>query len=169
MFKNILFLFVIIFNAQAFDINYKNFSSDFVQSVENAHSKIDYKGSFIITQTKAFWDYKEPNNKQIFINNQELVILEPDLEQAIISTLDKVPNLSEIFKSAKRQDGQTYIAKYEQITYTIKLKNDEISSISYKDDLDNKVLIELSNQKRDTLINEEIFKVKIPANFDILR
>ncbi|KGI55116.1 membrane protein, partial [Campylobacter sp. MIT 97-5078] len=62
-----------------------------------------------------------------------------------------------------------YIAKYEQITYTIKLKNDEISSISYKDDLDNKVLIELSNQKRNTLINEEIFKVKIPANFDILR
>lgn len=167
--KKMIILALFACFAFGFDTNFKTFSSDFVQSVSNAQSKIDYTGSFVLTQDKAFWDYKTPNNKQIYIKNKDIIILEPDLEQAILSKLDQIPNLSEIFKNAKKQDESTYSAKYQQILYTIKLENGEISSISYKDDLDNSVTIKLFHQKRDFALDESVFEAKIPSHYDILK
>lgn len=167
--KKIVFLLALTCLVFGFDVNFKSFGADFKQSVSSNNVLIEYNGSFIITQTKAFWDYKSPTPKQIYGNENELVILEPDLEQAIFTNLDKVPNLSVIFANAKQKSKNEYEAKYENITYTIKLKNDEISSIYYKDELDNNVLIEFFNQKRDFKVSNELFKAKIPVHFDRVR
>lgn len=165
----ILILSSFVLNLQAFDINYKSFGADFTQSVRSNDALIEYSGSFIITQDKAFWDYKKPTSKQLFINKNELIILEPDLEQAMISALEKVPNLSAIFKSAKKISNTRYEATYENVKYNISLENDEIKSIAYKDELDNAVLITLFNVRRDFAVRDDVFKASIPKNYDIVR
>ncbi|OCX42387.1 outer-membrane lipoprotein carrier protein [Campylobacter ornithocola] len=164
-----MFLMILAYSSFAFDINFKNFSSDFEQKVQSNNSSLDYKGNFIITQNKAFWNYTKPNTKQIYINNQEVVIIEPELEQVIYTQLQNLPNLREIFKKAKETSHDNYEAKYENITYTIKLKNNNLDSISYKDELGNLVSIYFYNQKFNENINENIFIPKIPSYFDIIQ
>ncbi|TQR61084.1 LolA-like outer membrane lipoprotein chaperone [Campylobacter troglodytis] len=165
-----LFLFCLCFlQLFAFDLNYKSFASDFVQTVRSINSSISYEGSFVLTQNEAFWQYKKPNNKQIFIRKNEVIILEPSLEQATVSSLNELPNLSQIFKQAKKISKDHYEAKYQQIIYKIELQNEEIKSIAYKDELDNEVLILLANQKRNVAINKELFSPKIPPHYDLIR
>lgn len=153
----------------AFSTDYKSFSSDFTQRIRSLNSTITYRGNFIITQKEAFWNYKQPSKKQIFINNTQVVVLEPDLAQATYSTLNDTPNLTQIFRQAKKISATKYEAKYQKTTYTITLEKDEVKSISYKDELDNDVLITLQNQKRNTPINKSLFTPKIPPNYDIVR
>ncbi|QOR01685.1 MULTISPECIES: LolA-like outer membrane lipoprotein chaperone [unclassified Campylobacter] len=164
-----LSLFFLLYNSFAFDINFQNFSSDFEQKVTSNNATLNYKGNFIITQNKAFWNYTQPNQKQIYINHKEVVIIEPELEQVIYTHLQNLPNLQEIFKQAKQISKEKYEAKYENITYFIQLKNDKLNDISYKDELENSVSIHFFNQKFDQKINDEVFLPKIPSHFDIIQ
>lgn len=153
----------------AFNAEYKSFSSDFTQKIRSMNSTINYTGNFVITQKEAFWNYKSPAKKQIFINNTQVVVLEPDLAQATYSKLSDTPNLTQIFKQAKKIAIDKYEAKYQKITYTITIVGNEVKSIAYKDELDNDVIITLQNQRRNVPINKAIFTPKIPPNFDIVR
>ncbi|TXE78856.1 outer membrane lipoprotein chaperone LolA [Campylobacter peloridis] len=168
--KYFVILILFFINLFAFNINFKNFSSDFEQIVQSNNSSLKYKGNFIITQNKAFWNYTHPTNKKIYINNKEIIIIEPDLEQAIYTKLQNTPKLQKIFEKAKKISSNTYEARYENTTYKIKLKNDNsLESISYSDELNNLITIFFFNQKFDQNINENLFSPKIPANFDIVQ
>ncbi|TWO27865.1 LolA-like outer membrane lipoprotein chaperone [Campylobacter insulaenigrae] len=165
------YLFVLIFifsQLLAFDINFKNFSSDFIQKVYNNNSSIEYKGNFIISQNKAFWNYIYPNSKQIYINQHEITIIEPQLEQVIFTKIQNLPNLQQIFKKAKKITEETYEANYENVKYKINFKNNKISNIFYTDELQNSVVIYLFNQKIDEKIDEKKFIPKIPNHYDIV-
>ncbi|WP_291952786.1 LolA-like outer membrane lipoprotein chaperone [Campylobacter sp.] len=164
-----LFIFIFTFSQLlAFDINFKNFSSDFIQKVYNNNSFIEYKGTFIITQDKAFWNYIYPNSKQIYINKHKIVIIEPQLEQVIFTKIQNLPNLQQIFKKAKKINNDLYEADYENIKYKINLKNNQISSISYVDELQNLVTTSLFNQKIDEKIDEKIFIPNFPNHYDVI-
>ena len=52
--------------------------------------------------------------------------------------------------------------------YLIELKDDLPSKISYTDKMDNKVVINLSNVRKNAPVNETIFKPAIPKNYDII-
>ncbi len=84
--------------------------------------------------------------KEIYINKNQVTIVEHDLEQVIFSHLDNIPNLNEIFKKASLIDKDKLVAKYDNINYTIKLNQEQIQSISYKDEFENDVIINLNNQ-----------------------
>ncbi|MCH5336784.1 MAG: outer membrane lipoprotein chaperone LolA, partial [Campylobacter sp.] len=146
-----------------------NFSSDFTQNVSSKNSKITYSGHFVLTQDKAFWSYEKPAKKEIYINKNQITIVEHDLEQVIFSSLDKIPNLNEIFKLAKKIAPNELEAKYENVKYKIFLENNEVKSISYQDEFENDILITLFKQKKNTSINEAIFTPKIPKNYDLVR
>lgn len=165
------FAFLILFCGQifAFDLNFKNFSADFSQNVSSKQGKIDYSGSFFLQNDKAFWSYEKPSKKEIYINNNEIMVVEHDLEQVLISKLDNVPKLNEIFKKAKKLGANKFKARYENIDYIIELENDEVKKISYRDELENLVSITLFNPKRNQNIDTKIFTPKYPANYDIVR
>ncbi len=166
-----ILLFLVFFVAEllSLDLNFTNFSSEFTQSVSSKDSKIDYSGRFVLTQNKAFWSYEKPSKKEIFIQNNEIIIVEHDLEQVVFSKLDKIPNLNEIFKRAKKINDNKLEAKYEGINYQIYLEKDEVKSISYKDEFENSVLITLFNQRKNTKIDENIFTPNFPKNYDLVR
>ena len=94
---------------------------------------------------------------------------EHDLEQVSFARLEKIPNLNAIFKQAKEITPNKLKANYENVDYFITLFNDEVKSIQYTDEFENKVLITLHKPQKNTKINSQIFKPKFPQNYDILR
>jgi len=154
--------------AGVFDFD--TISSDFNQTITNdENSKIVYEGSFYATvDAKALWIYKKPVEKKMYFSKNQVVILEPQLEQAIITNLENTPNLTSILRSAKKIDNNTYEAVYEELKYVIHTQNGIIASISYKDRLENDIKIELSNQQINTFLDDTLFKAKIPDGFDII-
>ncbi len=168
--RYLLFLTVIINSLFANPLEFKTFSSDFTQKITNENnSTIDYKGTFYATSdSKALWIYKFPVKKSIYFKKERVLIIEPELEQVIITTLKKSPNLAEIIKEAKKIKENEFEATFNDTIYHITVKNDQIVNIKYTDKLGNRVKISLSNQKKDAPLRETLFKPVIPKDYDII-
>jgi outer membrane lipoprotein carrier protein len=154
--------------AGIFDFN--TISSDFNQTITNdENSKITYEGSFYATtESKALWIYKSPIEKKIYFNKNQVVIVEPDLEQVIVTNLQNIPNLTELLKSSKKIKKDLYEAIYEDMKYEIVTSNEQITKITYKDRLDNRISIDLFNQSINTFLDENLFKIQIPKGYDVV-
>ncbi|MFK0390346.1 LolA-like outer membrane lipoprotein chaperone [Campylobacter coli] len=162
-------LFFFLSHILATDLNFNTYSSHFTQSVKSKNSALSYSGHFTLSQEQAYWSYDTPSKKEIYINKNQIVLVEHDLEQVVFSHLDNIPNLNEIFKKAKHLNDNQLIAKYENINYTITLKDNEIQSIAYKDEFENDILITLNHQIKNPTINPEVFKPKFPNYYDMVR
>jgi outer membrane lipoprotein carrier protein len=166
----ILLLSIFFLNIYANILDFKTLSSDFVQTITNEqNSTITYTGSFYATNRQtALWVYKTPISKRVYFVKNRVVIIEPELEQAIITTLQKSPNFAEIIKSAKEISKDKYMAVFDDTNYYITLKNGEISNIDYKDKLENRVDIKLNNLEKNIILDDAMFKLNIPKDYDIL-
>ncbi len=168
--KSIIFIILTINLAFSAVFDFKTISSNFIQTITNEEkSKIIYEGKFWATSdAKALWIYKKPVEKKIYFNKNRVVILEPELEQAIITNLKHTPNLTEILKNSKKISNNIFEAIYEDITYKIELKNGTIEKIFYEDKLANEVVIKFFNQQTDLFLDEKLFVPKIPNYYDII-
>ena len=167
----LLFLSLFFLNLSANIFNFKTLSSDFTQTITNEeNSTITYKGSFYATSKQmALWIYKTPISKKVYFIKNRVVIIEPELEQAIITTLKQSPNFATIIKRAKKISKNRYLTKYENTNYYIYIKNGEISSIKYRDKLENRVVIKLNNLEKNIILDNALFKVNIPKDYDIIQ
>lgn len=91
-----------------------------------------------------------------------------ELEQAIITTLEKTPNIAELLKSAKKLEDKTYLATYEDIKYQVHIIDNEIKKITYTDRLENSVKITLENPTRNTFLDDVLFQTTIPQGYDVI-
>ncbi len=166
----ILFLSILFLNIYANVFDFKTLQSDFIQTIKNEqNSTITYKGSFYATNRQvALWIYKTPVKKKVYFIKNKVVIIEPELEQAIITNLQNSPNFTSIIKSAKQISEDRYMTRYEDTNYYIDIKNNNISQISYKDRLDNRVTIKLKNQEKNIILDDALFKLNIPKDYDIV-
>ncbi|AII14488.1 outer membrane lipoprotein carrier protein [Campylobacter iguaniorum] len=151
------------------ELSFTTLSSNFTQTVQSQTKKITYSGYFVAKKDiGAFWHYKEPIKKLIYFNYGRVTILEPELEQAILTDLKNSPNLTDILSSAKKISNDKFEALYDDTKYIITVKNSLPARISYTDKLDNKVDISLSQTRKDEPINEGLLEPKIPEYYDIL-
>jgi len=151
--------------------HFKTIQSDFTQKVTNDQNKtIVYEGTFYATDDKkALWIYEKPVSKKIYFNNTRVLIIEPELEQVIISTLENTPNLAQLLQDAKEISPNKYITKYQETTYTILAQKGSIEKIIYHDKLDNAVEILFSNQSTNLFLDDELFRAEIPRGYDVVR
>ena len=154
--------------AFASEIEFDTLSANFSQTVQSDDAKISYGGDFSATKEHAVWHYKTPTIKNIFFSFTKVVVIEPELEQAIITNIKETPNLTAILANAKANKNGVYEASFDDVKYLIELKGDLPSKISYTDKMDNKVVINLSNVRKNAPVNEAIFKPAIPKNYDII-
>ena len=154
--------------AFAGEIEFDTLSANFSQTVQSDDAKISYGGDFSATKENAVWHYKTPTIKNIFFSFTKVVVIEPELEQAIITNIKETPNLTAILANAKPNKNGVYEASFDDVKYLIELKGDLPSKISYTDKMDNKVVINLSNVRKNAPVNEAIFKPAIPKNYDII-
>ncbi|MDR0468119.1 MAG: LolA-like outer membrane lipoprotein chaperone [Campylobacteraceae bacterium] len=167
-----LLIFIIMCKV-VFATEIKNISSDFTQIVtSNENMTLLYKGNFVATKNDnlAFWNYTEPLKKQIFFSKVKVVIIEPDLEQAIVTSLDQITDLSSVLNEALSKKKIDEIVEIEimDIKYYISFKGDLPIKITYKDELENSVVIELYNTVLNQSIDSGVFDIKIPQNYDII-
>ncbi len=149
-------------------IEFNTLSANFSQTVQSDDAKISYGGDFSATKEHAVWHYKTPAIKNIFFSFTKVVVIEPELEQAIITNIKETPNLTAILANAKPNKNGVYEASFDDVKYLIEMKGDLPSKISYTDKMDNKVVINLSNVRKNAPVNEAIFKPAIPKNYDII-
>jgi outer membrane lipoprotein carrier protein len=164
------FLLFTVF-IMANELDFTTIQSSFIQTITNEEDKkITYEGEFYATSNaKALWVYKSPIKKEIYFSKNSVVIVEPELEQAIITDIDNTPNITEILQGATKINENTYQASFEDTIYTIQTKNRLIQSIMYKDKLENTIVISLQNPKINITLEEEIFRPKIPQEYDIIK
>lgn len=150
---------------------FKTIQSDFKQHVTNEQGKtIGYEGTFYASkEKKALWVYHKPVAKKIYFNDTKVVIVEPELEQVIITTLENTPNIAALMQEAKEIAPNTYATTYMETTYTIVASDHRIEKVTYKDKLDNSVEILFTNQSTNLFIDDVLFNVDIPAGYDVIR
>jgi outer membrane lipoprotein carrier protein len=151
--------------------DFKTIQSDFIQKVTNDQNKtIVYEGKFYATKDKkALWIYEKPVAKKIYFSQSKVLILEPELEQAIITTLENTPNIAQLLKEAKEVSPNHYTTRFMDTIYTITASGDTIEKISYNDKLENHVEILFSNQSTNLFLDDELFRAEIPQGYDIVR
>lgn len=168
--KKTIFLSLFYANLFGFADNLNTFSAHFTQTVvDDKNTTIKYSGDIKAKRPNmAMWNYVEPVKKKIYINNQDLVIIEPELEQAILKKVGNTIAFFEMLKHAKKIDNEHYVAKYENLNLHIRVNGDKIVDITYLDELENKVTITFTNQVDNKEIDDKNFKADIPIDFDII-
>jgi outer membrane lipoprotein carrier protein len=96
-------------------------------------------------------------------------MVEPDLEQAIIKRIDSNFDFFSLLSTAKKINDNKYIARYNNTTFFIIIDNSKIKSILYKDEFDNNVKIDFTNQIENKKMNKKAFEPIIPEDYDIIR
>jgi len=151
--------------------NIQTFQGDFTQSIINSSGKeIRYSGKMYAKKPYyIYWQYTDPILKNVYLNKKEVVIIEPELEQVIVSEIDKEINLLSLLTDAKKVAPNSYISKLNNVEYKILLRDNKLTRISYTDEIDNKVSIYFENSLQNHTLNKNIFKYSIPSEFDIIQ
>jgi len=169
--KYIIFLGLLFsFSYANFD-NLNSFEADFKQTITDEKGKsLSYSGHLIASKPQnAFWKYTKPVIKNIYIDSSKIVIIEPDLEQAIVKRINSNFNLFEIIKNAQKIDKNRFKATFEDSNFIIKTDKSFIKSLNYKDKFDNNVSIIFSKEKINKVYKKDIFIPQIPEDYDIIR
>ncbi|MGG7047828.1 MULTISPECIES: LolA-like outer membrane lipoprotein chaperone [unclassified Campylobacter] len=151
------------------DLSFKSLQSEFTQVVNSKDASVSYVGKFYANaDNTALWIYSSPTPKKIYFSDTHVVVIEDELEQAIVSKLDSTPNLTQILSSAKKITPDLYKAKYDDVEYLITMKNGLPLVIDYKDKLENKIKVTLKNVIKDKAISKELLTPNVPKGYDII-
>lgn len=146
------------------------FNSDFIQTINNpSGQKIEYSGTIYINgNSKIAWFYKTPMSKEIYILDNEVTIIEPDLEQVIVTKHNIQLDLFAILSQALEKK-KNFSYKIDKQTFEIEVdKNGKIKVISYLDEFENKVQISFNNTLYNNKIEDKVYEFVIPYNYDIM-
>jgi len=168
--RYIFFLLIFTWKLIALDIG-SSFQANFVQIIYDEQGKeIIYKGKvYALKPQNILWSYEEPIQKDVYISQSVVTVVEPELEQAIVKSLDADLNLFELLQTAKQVSVQEYIAQYRDQLYSLYLKDTLLETIRYKDQFEHTIEISFSNQKKDQPIDAKLLTPFIPEGFDIIR
>lgn len=148
-----------------------SFNAKFVQTITDDNGKtIRYNGELWASKPQnALWVYQKPIQKSVYVNGQKITVIEPAIEQVTLRTLENEIDFLSIVQKAKKVDNEKYTATVKGQTYTVTFKSDVLSSISYTDGFDNKVLIQFNAPVQNKPIDATRFKALIPADYDIIK
>jgi outer membrane lipoprotein carrier protein len=148
-----------------------SFQADFKQIVtDDKGAKLLYSGRIKAMRPQyALWEYLRPVNKSIYVVGRKIIVIEPEIEQAIIRNAPYDFDFFKILKSAKKVSENSYETFVEENEYIIKTDKNLISSISYKDEFDNSVEIIFDNQKQNASLSKKDFAPFIPKDYDVIR
>ncbi len=167
----IVTFFLITITLLANDLaDFKTLSGNFTQKVTNSNNNtIEYKGELFLKQNNILWKYKTPIEKNVFIKDSFVIVDEPEIEQAVFTSVSNELNLINMLKKAKKINDSLYEVKYNHTVYSIILNDKKLSKIEYKDEMDNRISVEFKDIKKDIEINDSIFAFTPPSHYDIVR
>ncbi|MBA3027164.1 MAG: outer membrane lipoprotein chaperone LolA [Sulfurimonas sp.] len=151
--------------------NISTFKADFVQSVTDEKNKVlHYNGNVIALKPQnALWKYSKPVTKDVYMNPQTIVIIEPEIEQVIIRKVESNFDFFNMISHAKKIGENRYETSFQNTKFNIRTKNEMVESISYKDEFENQIEIVFKNQIQNESIEKDLFVPKIPKDFDVIK
>lgn len=169
--KICIFLALGVGIAFAWGENLQSIEADFEQRIENEDGMdMFYRGKILgKAPNKVKWDYQSPLKKEVYMNNNEVMIYEPSLEQVSHSTLKTKSDFISIVKSAKKQPDGSYRTNVEGVEYTLYVdKNDKPERISFIDSMGAKSVIKLSNVKLNGAMSDKVFEFSVPKGVEVV-
>lgn len=166
-----IFIILSLFFSLGFSFDkVTTFNSDFIQTINNPTGQtIEYSGTIQIKgNSKIAWFYKTPMAKEIYILDNEVTIIEPDLEQVIVTKHNMQLDLFSILSQALEKK-KNFSHKIDKQNFDIEVdKNGKIKAINYLDEFENKVQISFNNTLYNSKIEDKIYEFVIPYNYDIM-
>lgn len=152
-------------------LDMKFFEADFEQKIIDDKGKtLKYSGHLKATKPHfILWNYQKPIVKNIYISENKVIIIEPEIEQVIVRDMDKNFNFFNMIKNAKKIAKNTYKTMFNDSVLIIKMNDSKLLSITYKDKFENNVSIVFTNQNQNTEIPLKIFTPKVPVDYDVIR
>ncbi|WP_231259169.1 LolA-like outer membrane lipoprotein chaperone [Helicobacter pylori] len=148
----------------------QSFSANFKQVLKNEKPLVYYGVLKAKAPSWALWVYEKPLKKEIYMNDKEVVIYEPNLFQATITPLKDKTDFFTILKSLKKQDDGSFKTTINKTTYRLVFKDGKPFSLEFKDGMNNLVTITFSQTEINPTIADEIFVFKPKdENIDIVR
>jgi len=172
-FKTIIVCLLLI-NTAVFANDFKNlktFEAKFTQNITNpSGNKVSYNGLIFIKEpNKIKWQYNDPIEKFVYIKKYTVTIIEPELEQIIVTNLNKEINIINLLKTAEKISQNELRSNFNNVDYFLTLENQKLQKISYKDEIENDVVISFFDVKQDKEIDEKVFKFIIPDYYDVIQ
>ncbi len=171
--KFILLIMLICSQLLQADVkNLESFEANFTQVITNPNGKkIVYHGMFYAKKNNlALWNYEKPIKKIIYYIHNEVMIVEPELEQVVVTKMQDNQNLLSILNDSQEIEKNHFIADCCGAQYHIYSKeNLGILKIEYQDRLGNFSVINFTKQKINHQIEDKTFQPNIPEEFDIIR
>lgn len=167
----IIFVLLTAIFAYAFEIDATTFEASFTQSVKNEQGK-SFKYSGAISAKKpnlALWKYYKPFKKEIYIKGKQVIIYEPNLQQATMSEHANIPNIYELAKKAKQISANEHEAQFDGVTIHFIVENGLPQKIFYTDKIENKIEIIFTDAKKNININDKTFDFTPPNGTDIIK
>ena len=156
-------------NAFALQLDFESMSCDFTQSVQSGKKVAVYSGTVIVKKPlKALWSYKKPIKKEVYVGKNEIVIFEPEIDQATVQKNKSGFAIEEILKNAKQKNAKQYEAVIDGTKITFELKDGFFDRLEYEDNLANSVTIKLTGCKKNIKLDDGIFVFKPSASVDII-
>ncbi len=148
----------------------QSFSANFKQVLKNEKPLVYYGVLKAKAPSLALWIYEKPLKKEIYMNDKEVVIYEPNLFQATITPLKDKTDFFTILKRLKKQDDGSFKTTINKTTYRLVFKDGKPFSLEFKDEMNNLVTITFSQIEINPTIANEIFVFKPKdENIDIVR
>ena len=169
--KTLLLMLGFISTLFGFSDSIYSFSASFEQRIVDDQNKtITYYGNVWSKRPDmALWKYEKPIEKSVYIRGKRVVIIEPELEQALIKNINNDIDFFAIISAAKPIGKGKYQTNYMDQIFTITLKQGVIERIEYQDTFENKVVMQFSDQRQNKLIDDEKFTAKVPKEYDIIK
>ena len=148
----------------------KSFDASFEQHIIDENDKrVVYRGHVWAQRPhSAHWRYSEPVEKEVYMNGNEVVVVEPEMEQAIVRQLREEIDFFTILSHAKPLGDGRYEAQYDSQTFTITADGELLVSISYRDTFDNRIELRFGEQHQNTPIPPSTFNAEIPDGYDVI-
>ena len=145
--------------------------ADFVQTVVNDRNQsIVYTGTlYLKAPDKARWDYKSPVEKSIYVDQDTVVVYEPELFQATTMNSEEELDLFKAFRMAKPAGPGRYTAEFRGNTLHITAENGLPVSMEFTDQVDNLVTLRFSGHKKDLPLKKELFLFHPGPEIDLIR
>lgn len=163
-------LVIVSTSLMALNLHLKTFSADFTQTISGAkHSKIGYSGTIKAKLPNMIkWDYIKPIKKTVYVNNDQITIIQPLIQQAIVTNINNTLPFFSIVKNAKQIAPNRYQTLFNKTKIYLTTNKNKIVSIMYHDQLQNKVTITFTHQEQNKRLSNQIFHAVIPSSYDVI-
>ncbi|WP_277641804.1 LolA-like outer membrane lipoprotein chaperone [Wolinella succinogenes] len=149
-----------------------SFRSEFVQTIRSEDGKIiEYRGRvYAKSPYYGLWKYEKPMEKEIYIVDKQVVIYEPALEQATVSSLQNSIDFMALLRESKRNSEGIYEATvFEQKYQILADEKGEPQKVFFIDKLHNEVQIIFKNAEINPVLEKEMFLFMPSGEIDLIR